>query len=83
VLTALAMDLRSIVLPALGGETIRPRWPRPMGATILMSLPDKASGRVSRSMSLSGKMGVKETKLGRERASSGLMSFIASTRRRE
>ena len=28
---ALAICLSTVVLPALGGETIRPRWPRPMG----------------------------------------------------
>ena len=27
------MFCSSIVLPAFGGETIRPRWPLPMGAT--------------------------------------------------
>ena len=30
---ALAIACRTIVLPALGGETIRPRWPLPIGAT--------------------------------------------------
>ena len=28
----LAICLRMVVLPAFGGETIRPRWPRPIGA---------------------------------------------------
>ena len=27
----LAICLRTVVLPALGGETIKPRWPRPIG----------------------------------------------------
>ena len=30
---AVAMFCSSIVLPAFGGETIRPRWPLPIGAT--------------------------------------------------
>ena len=30
---ALAIACSTIVLPALGGETIRPRWPLPIGAT--------------------------------------------------
>ena len=29
---AVAMFCSSIVLPAFGGETMRPRWPLPMGA---------------------------------------------------
>ena len=28
----LAISLRMVVLPALGGLTMRPRWPLPMGA---------------------------------------------------
>src|SRR6266487_4348199 len=45
----LAMDLRSMVLPAFGGETIKPRCPRPMGATRLMIRPEMFAGPVSRS----------------------------------
>ncbi len=30
------MFCSSIVLPAFGGETIRPRWPLPIGATMSM-----------------------------------------------
>gem|GEM_PF-3823930 len=33
VVIALAIDCSMRVLPALGGETIRPRWPLPIGAT--------------------------------------------------
>ena len=29
--TAWAMFFRMVVLPALGGDTMSPRWPRPMG----------------------------------------------------
>ena len=28
-----AMSLRIVVLPAFGGDTMRPRWPLPIGAT--------------------------------------------------
>ena len=38
-----AMDwqifFRTVVLPALGGDTMRPRWPLPMGATRSMARP--------------------------------------------
>ncbi len=30
---AAAMSLSTVVLPAFGGETMRPRWPLPIGAT--------------------------------------------------
>ena len=33
---AAAMSLSTVVLPAFGGETIRPRWPLPIGATMSM-----------------------------------------------
>ena len=38
-----AMDCRIIVLPALGGDTMRPRWPLPMGATRSMILGVRSS----------------------------------------
>jgi hypothetical protein len=34
---ALAMAWSTIVLPAFGGDTIRPRWPFPSGATRSMT----------------------------------------------
>ena len=45
------MSLRSVVLPALGGETMSARWPRPMGQN--MSIRRQEAGhpgysRVSR-----------------------------------
>ena len=40
---AVAMFCRSIVLPALGGETISPRWPLPIGATRSMARAVKSS----------------------------------------
>ncbi|MNC87018.1 hypothetical protein D3C83_27120 [compost metagenome] len=36
---AWAMCCISTVLPAFGGETIRPRWPLPMGAMMSMMRP--------------------------------------------
>ena len=45
---ALAMDCRMSVLPAFGGETIRPRWPLPIGATRSMTRGPIFLGSVSR-----------------------------------
>ena len=59
---ALAIALSNIVLPALGGETINPRCPRPIGAIRFTSRVDRSSGEVSRSIILSGKVGVNELK---------------------
>ena len=38
-----AIDFRIIVLPALAGDTIRPRWPLPIGAAMSMTRPIKLS----------------------------------------
>jgi hypothetical protein len=40
---AVAMFCSSIVLPAFGGETIRPRWPLPIGATRSMARAVRSS----------------------------------------
>ncbi len=61
----LAMSLRMKVLPAFGGETMSPRWPRPMGAIRLITRWERLSEEVSRSISLSGKMAVSCSKWGR------------------
>ena len=45
---ALAICCRMIVLPALGGETMSPRWPLPMGETRSMIRGVTALGVVSR-----------------------------------
>ena len=54
---ALAIACRIIVLPALGGDTMRPRWPLPIGLTRSMirvvSTPGSVSSR-SRSCGYSG-----------------------------
>ena len=36
----LAMDCSSIVLPVRGGETIRPRWPLPIGVSRSITRPE-------------------------------------------
>ena len=48
VVIALAIDCMIIVLPALAGETIRPRWPLPIGAAMSMTRPIRLLGSVSR-----------------------------------
>ena len=47
VVMALAMDCMIIVLPALDGETIRPRWPLPTGQIRSMIRPISWLGVVS------------------------------------
>ncbi len=47
VVIALAIACSTIVLPAFGGETIRPRWPLPIGATRSMTRAVRLSGSVS------------------------------------
>ena len=53
----LAMFFRRIVLPAFGGDTIRPRWPRPIGATRSMIRVVRLSGVVSSFICSFGKIG--------------------------
>jgi hypothetical protein len=48
------MFCRSIVLPVRGGETIKPRWPRPMGVIKSMTRPERLSDAVSREKRFSG-----------------------------
>ena len=79
-----AICLRTVVLPALGGDTISPRCPLPMGemrstmrATMLLVSPG-----TSRRSFWSGKSGVRSSNRGRARASSGVMSLTVSMRRR-
>ena len=59
-------------MPAFGGETIRPRCPRPIGATRLSSRVERMFGAVSRLISSRGKMGVNESNDGRRRAVSAI-----------
>ena len=58
-------------MPALGGETIRPLCPLPIGATRSSSLPDNSSLDVSNLNLSLGKIGVSPSKLGRSLATSG------------
>ena len=43
-----AIDCMIIVLPALDGDTIRPRWPLPIGAAMSMTRPIRLVESVSR-----------------------------------
>ena len=59
----LAMSFRSVVFPALGGDTIRPLWPLPMGermSTILIAISRPVLSILSLSF---GKTGVISSKL--------------------
>ena len=47
VVMALATDCSTRVLPALDGETIRPRWPLPIGATMSMTRVVRIDASVS------------------------------------
>ena len=48
VVIELAIDCMIIVLPALDGETIRPRWPLPIGEAMSMTRPIRLVDVVSR-----------------------------------
>ena len=71
-----------VVLPAFGGETMRPRWPLPIGEMRSTMRPVISFGSlVSSSFSLeSGNSGVRSSNFTRSRASSGVMPLISSTR---
>ena len=56
-------------MPAFGGETIRPRCPRPIGAMRLISRPMRLCGVVSRSSISFGKIGRELLEVGRRLAS--------------
>ncbi len=73
-----------VVLPAFGGDTMRPRWPLPIGAmrsTIRPVISWGSSASSSRSFE-SGKSGVRSSNLARLRASSGVIPLMSSTRSR-
>ena len=71
-----------VVLPAFGGDTISPRWPLPIGAirSTIRPVISCGSSRSSRSSFESGNSGVRSSKRGRARASSGVMPLMSSTR---
>ena len=78
VVIALAMFCSVIVLPAFGGETIRPRWPLPIGATMSIRRPVSLFGVVSCFSRSCGYSGVSLANCGRLAASSTLMPLIES-----
>jgi len=59
VVIALAIFCRMTVLPARGGDTIRPRWPLPMGAIRLIRRVVMFLGSCSRFSICSGYSGVR------------------------
>ena len=75
-----AICLRTVVLPALAGERIRPRWPLPTGLMRLISRWVRFFWSVSRSNISSGKTGTSASKFGRRLAISGSTPLTMSTR---
>ncbi len=77
---ALAIDCRIIVLPAFGGDTIKPRWPLPMGQIRSMIRVVMLLASVS-SLSLScGYSGTSLENSGRETDFSGSRPLTLSSR---
>ena len=74
-----AICFKTVVLPALGGETIMPRWPLPIGATMSMIRSAIAIGPFSKRNRSSGNRGVNLSKWGRWAAASGSMPLTFST----
>src|ERR1700760_1343359 len=78
--TAAAIACSTIVLPALGGDTISPRWPLPMGVTrSMIRAVGEPAGPSSRSRSC-GYSGVSSANSGRCAASAGSAPLTLSTR---
>ena len=77
---AFAMACRIIVLPALGGETMRPRWPLPIGLTRSMIRVVRTPGSVSSRSRSCGYSGTSLEKSGRPRDCSGSRPLILSSR---
>ena len=73
-----------VVLPAFGGDTIRPRWPFPIGETrsTIRAVMLVGSAALSRRSFSSGNSGVRSSNLGRSRACSGSMPLTVSIRSR-
>ena len=72
----------TVVLPALGGETIRPRWPLPIGASrsTMRAVTFSLAPGISRWSRESGNSGVRSSKRGRLRAASGSRPETVSIR---
>ena len=75
----LAIDCNSMVLPVRGGETIRPRWPFPMGVIRSITRPERFPLTVSNWMRSCGYSGVRLSKKILFRDSSGDSKFTACT----
>ena len=77
-----AICFMTVVLPALGGETMRPRWPLPIGASrsTMRGVRSVLPSVVSSFSFSSGNSGVRSSKRGRRRATSGSMPATLSTR---
>jgi len=78
--TAWAICLSTVVLPALGGDTMSARCPLPIGMTRSMTRVVSRSGVVDRCSRSCGYSGVSAKKSGRCRASSAGLPFTVSTR---
>ncbi len=76
--TALVICFKMVVFPALGGETIKPRCPRPTGVTRFIIRVAKVWRSVSRSKRCSGKIGVMASNRWRRRARSGSIPLMVS-----
>ena len=63
----------TVVLPAFGGDTIKPRWPLPIGQmrSMIRAVMFPGSASLSRRNLVSGNSGVRSSKRGRLRARSG------------
>ncbi len=77
-----AMCFSTVVLPALAGDRIRPRWPLPMGLIRLIRRWVRFFWSVSMSNISSGKTGTRVSKYGRRLAVSGSTPLTVSTRSR-
>ena len=79
---ALAICFSNVVLPVLGGATMRPRWPLPMGVTRSSTRMDSSSRVVSSLMRSSGSREITRENGNRSRASSRVcpLTELISTR---
>jgi hypothetical protein len=79
-----AICFMTVVLPALGGDTIRPRWPLPIGESrsTIRAVRLSLSPVISSASFESGNRGVRSSKRGRCLASSGSIPETVSIRSR-
>ena len=75
-----ATDCSTVVVPASGGASTRPRWPLPIGATRSIIRPTRLPESVSSRSRSSGCTGVKESNSTRSRAASGSAPLTLSMR---